>query len=84
MKKRIEKFEKENRKVEMFKGNECEMREIKEVTIKGEEERKKYRTFSPFGCGYTDNYDRVLATKRSVMKLFGENPERDIVFIEAH
>ena len=57
-------------------------KEINMIVITSDDAKKAYRTANPFGIGYTDHYDRILASQRSVMKLTAEKPERKIVFLE--
>ena len=57
-------------------------KEIDMVVITSDDAKKLYRTENPFGVGYTDHYDRVLASKRAVMKLTASKPTRKINFIE--
>ena len=52
------------------------------IEITSDDAKKAYRTANPFGIGYTDHYDRILASQRSVMKLTAEKPKRKIVFLE--
>lgn len=52
------------------------------ITIISDDAKKTYRTESPYGIGYTNYYNCVLASKISVMKLTGGNPTRKIDFLE--
>ena len=52
------------------------------INITSDNAKKLYRTENPYGIGYTDHYDRVLASKRSVMKLNASKPTRKIDFFE--
>ena len=52
------------------------------IEITSDDAKKLYRTVSPFGVGYTDHYDRVPASQKSVQKLNAEKPERKIDFLE--
>ena len=52
------------------------------INITSDDAKKAYRTANPFGIGYTDHYDRILASQRSVMKLTAGKPERKIDFIK--
>lgn len=65
----------------MFTGMYQE-KEIEEVVIKTPETKKNYNTSSPFGRGYTNNYERVLATRNAVMKMFCGKVEKEIVFAQ--
>ena len=57
-------------------------RDIPIITIISDDAKKTYRTESPYGIGYTNYYNCVLASKISVMKLTGGNPTRKIDFLE--
>ena len=57
-------------------------KEINIINITSDDAKKAYCTANPFGIGYTDHYDRILASQRSVMKLTAGKPERKIDFIE--
>ena len=59
-------------------------KDIEEIILKENDEKKNYRTSSPYGCGYTNRYERVLSTRNEVMKLYGGNPEREIFFVEVY
>ena len=63
----------------MITGHE---KEINEILLKEEGATKDYRTFSPYGYGYTNNYNRVESSRRETMELFGNQPGKDIVFVE--
>ena len=52
------------------------------IVITSDDAKKAYRTANPFGIGYTDCFDCVLASHRSRMKLNAEKPERKIDFLE--
>lgn len=57
-------------------------KEINEIVLKEDDAKKNYNTASPYGCGYTNRYEKVLSTKNEVMKLYAGRLERDIAFIE--
>ena len=59
----------------------CEQ-DLNEIIISSPEEQNLYRTDNPFGCGYTNNYSRVLATHNATMKMSHGIPVREINFIE--
>lgn len=52
------------------------------ITVTSGDAKRLYRTVTPYGISYTDHYDRVLASKRAVIKLNAGNPERKINFLE--
>ena len=52
------------------------------ITITSDGTKKLNHTENPYGIGYTDHYDRVLASKRAVQKLTAGKPTRKIDFIE--
>ena len=52
------------------------------IDITSDDAKKLYRTVNPYGIGYTDHYDRVLASKRAVQKLTAGKPARKIDFLE--
>ena len=52
------------------------------ITITSDGTKKLYHTENPYGIGYTDHYDRVLASKKAVQKLTAGKPARKIDFLE--
>ena len=52
------------------------------IEIISDDAEKTYRTENPFGVGYTNNYNRVLASQNEIMKLTGGKPARKIDFLE--
>ena len=52
------------------------------IDITSADSKRLYRTANPYGIGYTDHYDRVLASKKAVQKLTAGKPTRKIDFIE--
>ena len=58
-------------------------KDIEEIVITTPETRMNYNTSSPFGCGYTNNYERVLSSRTAVIKMCCGKVERDITFVEA-
>ena len=59
----------------------CEQ-DLNEIIVSSSKEKMLYRTNNPFGVGYTDHVDRVLASQKSVMKLNAGMPNRKIDFLE--
>lgn len=59
----------------------CEQ-DLSEIIISAPEEQNLYRTDNPFGCGYTNNYSRVIATYNATMKMSVQNHVREFDFIE--
>ena len=57
-------------------------RNINIIQITSDDAKKAYRTANPFGIGYSDHYDHILASQISVMKLTAGKPERKLDFIE--
>ena len=60
----------------------CEQ-DLNEITVSAPEEQNLYRTDNPFGCGYTNNYERANATHIATIKISRGIPVREIEFIEA-
>lgn len=61
-----------------------EEKELNAIVVEAPEVKNAYAIPSPFGCGYTKHFERVLATRRSVIKMCGGKVERDITFVKAH
>lgn len=59
----------------------CEQ-DLNEIVVSSPEEQSLYRTANPFGCGYTNNYSRVIATHNATMKICGGIPICEIHFVE--
>jgi hypothetical protein len=57
-------------------------RDIDILQITSDDAKKAYRISNPYGVGYTDHYDRVLASKKAIQKLNAGKPTRKINFIE--
>lgn len=57
-------------------------KEINMIDITSDDAKKAYRISNPYGVGYTDHYDRVLASKKAVQKLNANKPKRKIDFFE--
>lgn len=57
-------------------------KDINMIVITSDNTKKLYRTENPFGVGYTDHYDRVLASKKAIQKLNAGKPTRKINFIK--
>ena len=56
--------------------------ELNEIIISSPKEQNLYRTDNPFGCGYTNNYERAIATHIAMIKMSHGIPVREIEFIE--
>lgn len=57
-------------------------KEINMINITSDDAKKAYRISNPYGVGYSDHYDRVLASKKAIQKLNAGKPTRKINFIE--
>ena len=57
-------------------------KEINMIVITSADSKRLYRTATPYGVGYTDCFDCIIASHRSRMKLTVGKSERKIDFIE--
>ena len=57
-------------------------KEINMIIITSADSKRLYRTANPYGIGYTDCFDCVLASHHARMKLTANKPTRKIDFIE--
>ena len=57
-------------------------RDINILQITSDDAKKAYRTANPYGVGYSDCFDCILASHRSRMKLNSGKIERKIDFFE--
>ena len=57
-------------------------RDINIIQITSDDAKKAYRTANPYGVGYTDCFDCVLASHLARMKLSAGKIEHEIDFLE--
>jgi hypothetical protein len=57
-------------------------KEINMIIITSADSKRLYRTATPYGVGYTDCFDCIIASHRSRMNLTVGKSERKIDFLE--
>ena len=57
-------------------------KEINMIVITSADSKRLYRTATPYGVGYTDCFDCIIASHRSRMNLTVGKSERKIDFLE--
>ena len=68
---------------ESKKTTQNEHYSIKNFITVSEKEEKIYATDSPFGIGYTNDFEKFLNTNKATQKIFGGIVKRKISFVEA-